>query len=147
MHYRVLLSAQLFLLLALILNRAYGDDPVKQADSIEGIYSISGKEGDADYTGTAIIRKIADGYVIQTSIAFLNEDGAPANLMNAKGIAMHSGDKLCFSWRFGDIFGVTVYEIQKDGVMRGRWMAYPNGIMRHERMKRIGALPKVEGET
>src|ERR1019366_2033102 len=63
--------------------------------NIEGIYSIIGAEKGNHYTGTATIRKYGpDSYLVQSSIATLDDDGEPAGAHSSIGISFHHGDTL-----------------------------------------------------
>lgn len=108
---------------------------------IAGVYSIVGREGDNAYIGSANIHKSGDGYAVQMAVATI-EDGEIKSFSTVLAVGLRSGDKLSIAWTSGKVVGVTVYQIEKGGVLAGTWMTLPGtGTVRTETLKRIGPLP------
>lgn len=130
----------------LLICIGYAAEPMKAAaDPIEGIYSVAGDGGNYSYTGTTIIRKRGDGYVIQSQTTSFDEDGAILGVGFTVGPATRTGDTLSFAWKFGDkVTGLTVYKV-KGNALEGKWVAFPgDGEYRDESLKRIGPLPELK---
>jgi hypothetical protein len=132
----------------LFLAGLFAIEPMQpQADALEGIYAVAGKENGADYTGAVVIRKFGDGYAVQISTALL-EEGELAGMSHFNGVAMKRGDQLSFAWKMDKFVGLTVYTIGKNGVMAGQWMTFPGaGQLRSETLTRLGPLPKPQAEA
>ena len=90
---------------------------------LDGWYKLDGKQGKKSYAGMAMLRKIDDVYFVQ----FMLEGGS-----QTKGIGIRTGDKLAVGWTTGDGTGVTVYQIDSNGVLTGHWASLPTDGQQHQ---------------
>lgn len=125
-----------------------GDE--KKPDHLEGIYAIVGKDRDRPYTGVAIIRKTTEEqYMMQSVTTALNEEGKPVSGGEFLCVGIREGKILSFAYKIGPAkFGVTVYKINDDGTLSGRYTIFPqNTDVMTETLKKIAPLPKPCCET
>lgn len=123
------------------------DDDDLLGDPLEGVYSIVGKEGDLDYTGSAVIRRVGSGYVMQTITTYLDPQGEPHAFGSLVAVGLRDGDNMAFSWSVGKTIGATMFKVEKGGALSGRWISLPGGEVRTERLERIGPLPRARKDA
>lgn len=122
-------------------------EPLCGADPLEGIYVVHGRELDKQYTGVAVLRRLNEGYFMQTSIAFIDEeDGGIETTLSLDMVGLKDGDKIHFAWRFKEkLVGLTAYTVDaKKGILSGKWIAFPGGgECRTETLRKIGPAPRL----
>jgi hypothetical protein len=121
-------------------------DKIKEAvntgKSLDGVYSIHGEDAKDAYTGVAILRKVGDGYFLVYTTFIENENGFSSSTYRGTGI--RTGDTFAVSWGEGKDNGVTLYSVQADGELHGRWVLKAGGKAQTERLHKIGGLPKLD---
>ena len=66
----------------------------------------------------ATVRKVRDQYVLRWML-----DGEASDL-SMTGTAMRSGNVLAVGWARPNVVGVSVFKIQPDGVLAGKWVQW-----------------------
>ena len=81
------------------------------AQTVGGSYTVKGTNADgSSYTGTAEITPSGD------TCRMVWHTGS-----TARGICMLANKALAASYKMGDTFGLVIYEVQPDGVLKGVW--------------------------
>lgn len=116
------------------------EPPAKVADDISGIYSYQANDGTADYTGSVVIRKNNERYLLQYSLSAETDKGRALLGYDAVGIVVDGN--LSVAWKSGEAVGVAVFR-QKGGVLRGGWNALPGSSrVGQEALRFLGPIPE-----
>jgi hypothetical protein len=110
---------------------------------LTGIYSVSGNDGEKDYSGAALVVKAGAGYLVMWHTCVVLPEGVATASM--RGTGMLKGTSLCVAWGEGAKGnGITVYEVAGKRLV-GEWVQSPAIGRRHkETLTRLAGLP---GET
>ena len=107
--------------------------PVKEA-TMTGVYFVTSKDGTDVYTGTAIVRKLGESYIVVWTVQRVTEDGIATSPYT--GIGLRDGNKLSIGWAQTDTAGkstrgVTVMTLGAGGTLAGQWMMMPGAGRAH----------------
>lgn len=127
-------------LLCAALPLATPPPPPAPPPDLSGIYSYQANDGTADYTGSVVIRKNNERYLLQYSLSAETDKGRA--LLGYDGVGIFVDGNLSVAWKSGEAVGVAVFR-PKGGVLRGGWSALPGSSrIGQETLRYLGPLPE-----